>query len=68
MILTDIGGVAVASNSTGIRGCTQKTKRRGKERYCAQKAIVYRAGRGFCYYHDPLAPHRFGEPNIKRQT
>lgn len=46
---------------TGIRGCCGQTKRHGVKRLCAQKAIVTRNGKCYCFYHDPLYPHRFGE-------
>ena len=46
----------------GKRGCAAKTKRGGRERYCAQEAIHFDSeGRGWCYYHNPKAPKRFGE-------
>lgn len=46
----------------GIRGCAAQTKRRGKLRYCAQKAIIWdKQGRGWCFYHNPENPHGFGE-------
>ena len=46
----------------GINGCCARVKRRGGvERFCAQKAIVTVQGQGYCYYHDPLNPHKFGE-------
>jgi hypothetical protein len=48
-------------NHCGLRGCSGRTKRRGRERFCAQLAIVYRDGQGYCYYHDPLRPRKFGE-------
>lgn len=47
---------------TGIRGCCGKTKRRGKERYCAQLWITVYQGKQWCYYHDPRSPKKFGEP------
>lgn len=48
--------------TTGIRGCCAKTKRRGVERYCAQKPIVsFSGGHSYCYYHNPMAPKKFGE-------
>ena len=45
----------------GLRGCHGTTKRKGTLRPCAQKAIIWRGGVGFCYYHDPLRPKKFGE-------
>lgn len=54
--------------SCGERGCAAKTKRRGTERYCSQKAIVWRDGIGYCYYHDPRAPKVFGEPREARDS
>ena len=48
-------------HSTGIRGCCGKTKRRGRERYCAQMPICYIDGKGYCYYHNPRNPKKFGE-------
>lgn len=56
----------VASVVSGARGCSGKTNRRrggaAEGRACAQKAVVWRDGRGWCYYHDPRAPKKFGEP------
>lgn len=46
---------------TGIRGCCGRTKRRGKERFCSQRAIVTRGRRSYCYYHDPENPKKFGQ-------
>jgi len=51
----------MTEQKTGIRGCSGKTKRRGKERFCAQRAIYDYKGRGYCYYHHPLLPRKFGE-------
>jgi hypothetical protein len=45
----------------GIRGCCAKTKRRGKERYCAQPAIYSDANGEWCYYHRPGRERKFGE-------
>ena len=45
----------------GIRGCAGKTKRKGKERYCAQPTIIWRNGHRWCWYHNPDNPHKFGE-------
>lgn len=42
----------------GERGCKAKTSRRGKERYCAQREMD---GTGYCYYHQPDNPKKFGE-------
>ena len=47
---------------TGIRGCCAMTKRGGKLRHCAQRAIYETAdGKTWCYYHNPKAPRKFGE-------
>ena len=47
----------MTEHKTGIRGCSAKTTRRGKERYCAQLAIYWdEKGRGFCFYHHPEQP------------
>lgn len=51
----------------GLRGChamttaPSTTSRRGKKRFCAQKAIVEYGGYGYCWYHNPKDPHRFGQ-------
>lgn len=45
----------------GIRGCAGQTKRKGKLRYCAQKAVVWYDDKSYCYYHDPRDPKKFGE-------
>lgn len=46
----------------GYRGCCAKTRRRGRERYCAQLPIIVDSdGGAWCYYHNPLAPKKFGE-------
>ncbi len=47
----------------GIRGCCAKVRSSVVGlRYCAQEAIVWdRFGRGYCYYHNPDEPHKFGE-------
>lgn len=50
------------SHVTGIRGCCVLVKTNGGLRYCAQTAIVTdEKGRGYCYYHNPEAPRKFGE-------
>ena len=49
-----VGGV-------GIRGCHGKTNRHCVERFCAQLAITWPEGKGYCFYHDPAHPHKFGE-------
>ncbi len=46
----------ISEHFEGIRGCRGITKRRGRERLCAQPAIG-----GFCWYHNPERPHRFGD-------
>jgi hypothetical protein len=46
---------------TGIRGCCGKTKRKGRLRFCAQLAVVTVNGKGYCYYHTPNNPKKFGE-------
>lgn len=45
----------------GLRGCWGTTKRKGAHRFCAQKAIVWYGTEGYCYYHDPKRPKKFGE-------
>jgi len=51
------------SFEVGLRGCAGRTKRRGRERPCAQTAIVTSSdGKPYCYYHDPDNPRKFGEP------
>jgi hypothetical protein len=58
-------GVEQHSISVGRRGCAGFSDRhRGighKPRICAQKAIIMRGGKPYCYYHDPENPKRFGE-------
>lgn len=52
----------------GLRGCAGKTKRRGRERYCAQEPIVWdSAGRGWCYYHNPTKPRKLGQGYVDRR-
>jgi hypothetical protein len=45
----------------GNGGCCGNTTRGGGLRKCAQKAIVERGGKPYCYYHDPKNPKRFGQ-------
>ncbi len=46
----------------GLRGCCGvASRKRGPKRPCAQKAIVHLLGRQYCYYHNPLAPKKFGQ-------
>ena len=46
---------------TGIRGCSALTRRKGQVRFCAQKAIVERNGKPYCFYHDPVRPMKYGQ-------
>jgi|GEM_PF-3862860 hypothetical protein len=45
----------------GLRGCHATTTRHGKKRFCAQKAVIEVDGYGYCWYHNPKGPHRFGQ-------
>ncbi len=45
----------------GIRGYCGLTKRRETMRFCAQRLVVNRRGKNYCYYHDPENPKKFGE-------
>lgn len=50
----------------GAGGCCARMRRRGVERFCAQTWIYRdRQGRGWCYYHKPGAPRKFGEGYVK---
>lgn len=51
--------------NVGIRGCCGQTKRKGKLRYCAQKAVFFLKNSGWCFYHNPNNPHKFGERKQK---
>jgi hypothetical protein len=51
----------------GLGGCCATTKRRGKERMCAQRAITEYDGKPYCYYHNPRAPRKFGEGYASRR-
>jgi hypothetical protein len=49
-------------HTCGERGCCGLTDRRGHLRHCAQKAVTWdAAGRGWCYYHNPEKPRKFGQ-------
>lgn len=41
--------------------CNGKTKRRGKERLCAQYAYILYEGKYYCYYHNPKNLKKFGQ-------
>ncbi len=49
---------------SGIRGCSGRTHRHGVERFCAQKGIFAFRGKMYCWYHDPLNQHKFGQGYI----
>ncbi len=62
------GSEELKYNLVGYRGCSAKTKRKGKERFCSQLAIQNGPdGRPYCYYHNPASPKKFGEGHVKRR-
>lgn len=54
---------------TGPNGCAGKVHRSRGGGWCRQRAIVWRGrhGIGYCYYHDPEKPKKFGESKDGRQ-
>ena len=48
-----------------IDRCEARTKRRGKDRQCAQRSIVMVGGKQYCYYHNPSDPKKFGDGYLK---
>ncbi|HDZ62549.1 MAG TPA: hypothetical protein ENH40_05330 [Nitrospirae bacterium] len=47
-------------STTGIRGCSAMTKRKGTLRHCAQRAIYTVRGNDYCWYHHPDKGRIFG--------
>jgi hypothetical protein len=41
--------------------CCGRTRRRGVERQCGQRACRMHQGRYFCWYHFPPSPKKFGQ-------